>query len=157
MWDNNYKIVQYRKQMKETGEIDFGNLFLYSTLTCQETDTLSLHEFFRSWNSVIIKRKKKSHPHYRRICVTWETIILSCFYYWKLFSIYCKISTNYPLRRVIAVTLQVQLYLNHSPQWIFFFQCSSNLEIFFWKITSEMLLRHLYQFQCNNSIFKQPP
>ena len=34
-------------------------------------------------------------------------------------------------------------YLNHSPQWIFFFQYSRNLEIFFWKNTSERLLRQL--------------
>ena len=24
-WDKNYKVVQYREQIKETGEIDFGN------------------------------------------------------------------------------------------------------------------------------------
>ena len=38
-WDNNYKVVQYREQMKETGEIDFGNLLFHSTLICLVTDT----------------------------------------------------------------------------------------------------------------------
>ena len=38
-WDNNYKVLQYREQMKETGEIDFGNLLSHSTLTCLVTDT----------------------------------------------------------------------------------------------------------------------
>ena len=33
-WDNSYKVVQYRRQMKETGKIDFYNLFLHSTLIC---------------------------------------------------------------------------------------------------------------------------
>ena len=50
---------------------------------------------------------------------------------------------NSPLRRVIAVTFQVQLYLNHSLQWIFFFQHSRNLEMIFSKNTSERLLRQL--------------
>ena len=31
-WGNNYKVVQYRRRMKETKEIDFGNLLLYSAL-----------------------------------------------------------------------------------------------------------------------------
>ena len=30
--------------MKEKGEIDFGNLLLYSTLICLVTDTLPLYE-----------------------------------------------------------------------------------------------------------------
>ena len=38
-WDNNYKVVQYREQMKETGKIDFGNLLFHSTLICLVTDT----------------------------------------------------------------------------------------------------------------------
>ena len=38
-WDNNYKVVQYRQQMKETGKIDFGNLLFHSTLVCLVTDT----------------------------------------------------------------------------------------------------------------------
>ena len=38
-WDNNYKVVQYREQMKETGEIDFGNLLFHSTLIRLVTDT----------------------------------------------------------------------------------------------------------------------
>ena len=38
-WDNNYKVLQYREQMKETGEIDFGNLLFHSTLICLVTDT----------------------------------------------------------------------------------------------------------------------
>ena len=62
--------MQYRKQMKETAEIDFDNLLLQSTLTCLVTDTLPLYGFFKSWNSIVIKRKKKWHYHQRRICVT---------------------------------------------------------------------------------------
>ena len=38
-WDNNYKVVQHREQMKETGEIDFVNLLFHSTLICLVTDT----------------------------------------------------------------------------------------------------------------------
>ena len=41
-WSNNYKVVQYRRQMKETKEIDFGNLLLHSPLICLATDTLPL-------------------------------------------------------------------------------------------------------------------
>ena len=41
-WGNNYKVVQYRRQMKETKEIDFGNLLLHSPLICLATDTLPL-------------------------------------------------------------------------------------------------------------------
>ena len=47
-WDNNYKVVQYREQMKETGEIDFGNLLFHSTLICLVTDT------YRDWWKVEI-------------------------------------------------------------------------------------------------------
>ena len=39
-WANNYKVVQGTNQMKETGEIDFGNLLLHSPLICLATDTL---------------------------------------------------------------------------------------------------------------------
>ena len=56
--------------MKETEETDFDNLLLQSTLTCLVTDTLPLYGFFKSWNSIVIKRKKKWHYHQRRICVT---------------------------------------------------------------------------------------
>ena len=38
-WDSNYKVVLYREQMKETGEIDFSNLLFHSTLICLVTDT----------------------------------------------------------------------------------------------------------------------
>ena len=41
-WGNNYKVVQYRRQIKETREIDFGNLLLHSPLICLTTDTLPL-------------------------------------------------------------------------------------------------------------------
>ena len=41
-WGNNYKVMQYRKQIKETKEIDFGNLLLHSPLICLATDTLPL-------------------------------------------------------------------------------------------------------------------
>ena len=39
-WDNNYKVVQYRRQTKEREEIDFGNLLLHPILICPATDTL---------------------------------------------------------------------------------------------------------------------
>ena len=39
-WGNFYKILSYKRQMKETGEIDFSNLLLYSPLICLATDTL---------------------------------------------------------------------------------------------------------------------
>ena len=81
--------------MKVTGEIYFGNLLLHSTLICLATDTLHLYEFFKSWKSVIIKRKKKSRPNHRRICMT-------CKLEKQLFRIvccaenlnYCKISKS---------------------------------------------------------------
>ena len=38
-WDNNDKVVQYREQMKETGEIDFGNPLFHLTLICPVTHT----------------------------------------------------------------------------------------------------------------------
>ena len=41
-WGNKYKVVQYRRQMKETKEIDFDNLLLYSSLICLATDSLPL-------------------------------------------------------------------------------------------------------------------
>ena len=41
-WSNNYKVVQYRREMKETGEIDFDNLLLHSFPVCLETDNLDL-------------------------------------------------------------------------------------------------------------------
>ena len=63
--------MQYNSKWKKQ-EIDFGNLLLHSTLICLATDALPLYEFFRSWNSILIKRKKKSHPHKRRICVAWK-------------------------------------------------------------------------------------
>ena len=71
-WDNNHKVVQYRRQMKGTGEIDFGNLLYHSTLICVATDTLPLYEFVIKYviKYVIIKWEKKSHHNHRRICVT---------------------------------------------------------------------------------------
>ena len=39
---NNYKVVQYKRQMKETKEIDIYNLLLHSPLICLATDTLRL-------------------------------------------------------------------------------------------------------------------
>ena len=41
-WGYKYKVLQYRRQMKETKEIDFGNLLLYSSLICLATDSLPL-------------------------------------------------------------------------------------------------------------------
>ena len=40
-----HKAVQYRRQMKETEVIDFGNLLLHSTLIYLVIDTLPLYEF----------------------------------------------------------------------------------------------------------------
>ena len=37
--DNNYKVGQYKEKMKETREIDFGNLLFHSTLICLVTNT----------------------------------------------------------------------------------------------------------------------
>ena len=53
---NYYKVVQYRKQMRERE----GNRLWQ--LICLETDTLPW-EFLRSGSSVEIKRKKKPQPH----------------------------------------------------------------------------------------------
>ena len=41
----------------------------------------------------------------------------------------CKLGRqrNYPLPRIITVTLKVQLYLNCSPPWIFFFEHSRDI------------------------------
>ena len=47
--------------MKEKEEISFGNLLLHSPLIYLMTDTLPLYEFYKSLNSIVIKRKKKSH------------------------------------------------------------------------------------------------
>ena len=41
-WGNNYKVVQNRRQIKETKEIDFGNLLFHSPLICLTTGTLPL-------------------------------------------------------------------------------------------------------------------
>ena len=41
-WGNNYKVLHYRRQMKETKEIDFGNLLFHSPLICLVIDTLPL-------------------------------------------------------------------------------------------------------------------
>ena len=41
-WGNNYNVVHYRRQMKETKEIDFGSLMLHSPLICLATDSLPL-------------------------------------------------------------------------------------------------------------------
>ena len=46
-YDNNHKLVQYRRQIKEIGEIYFANLLLHSTLICLLTDTLPLYEFLK--------------------------------------------------------------------------------------------------------------
>ena len=139
--------MRYRRQMKETWEIDFGNLLLHLILTCLATNTWPIYEFFRSLNSVIIERKRKSHPHHRRVCVTCKLekqlfTVVSCIenYFPQTFA---KSLGYYLLWRVMTVTLQVQLYLNYSSQWIFFFQYSGKLEIFFWKNCSERLMRQL--------------
>ena len=41
-WGNNYKVLHQRRQMKETNEIDFGNLLFHSPLICLAIDTLLL-------------------------------------------------------------------------------------------------------------------
>ena len=143
--DNNHKVVQYRRQMKETGEIDFGNLLLHSTLTCLATDTLPLYEFLEV--EILLKSKERRNHTPNTDVSAWLVSLRNN--YLELFVVFktifsetlTKSNGNYPLRRVIIVMLQVQLYLNHSPLWIFFFHYSSYLEIFFWKNTSERLLR----------------
>ena len=63
-WDNNCKVLLYRKQI----ERNWGNWLWQPTLSFKLN--LSGDKHFRSWNSIVIKRKKKSHTHQRRICVT---------------------------------------------------------------------------------------
>ena len=58
-WGNNYKVVQYKRQMKETKEINYDNLLLHSPRN------LPGERHFTPGNSweveIIIKRKKKNH------------------------------------------------------------------------------------------------
>ena len=69
-WGNNYKVVQYRRQMKETKEIDFGSLLLDSPLICLVTDSLPLGIIKKlKYNQ---KKEEISYPHHRRICVTYK-------------------------------------------------------------------------------------
>ena len=56
-WGNSYKVVQYRRQMKETGERDFDNLLIHSPLICLASDTLPLE--------IIEKLKLKSKERRR--------------------------------------------------------------------------------------------
>ena len=60
-----------------------------------------------------------------------------------IFLNFCKISSKLPTTESDNSNVADQLYLNHYPSWIFFFQYYKNLEIFFWKNTSERLLRQL--------------
>ena len=49
--------------MKETGEIDFGNLLLHSTLTCLATDTLPLYEFLEVEILLQSKERRNHTPN----------------------------------------------------------------------------------------------
>ena len=81
--------------------------------------TISSWEFLRRQTSVRITKKKKSHSHHRRICVTCklEKQLLRGVSCTENYCSYTLIKSfgNYSLRRVITITQQVQLHLNYSP------------------------------------------
>ena len=68
-WGSNYKVMQYRRQMKETGEMDLGNGLLHSPIFCLATDTLPLGilEKLKFCNN---KKGRNHKPLHRRISVT---------------------------------------------------------------------------------------
>ena len=134
--------MQYRRQMKETGEIDFGNILLYWTLICLATHTLPLYEFFKSWKSVMIKRKKKSHVsawlvnlrnNYLELFLVLKTIFLDSFKILRKLSITKSDNSNIasaaPLKSLSVVDILLPIL--------------QQFRIFFWKTTSERLLRQL--------------
>ena len=127
-WDNNYKVMQCRREMKETGEIDFGNVLLYSTLIYQVTDFYPIRNYWEV--DKFCYNQKKNHTFTTNLfvwLVSLRNIYLEVFLVLKIIKI---LQNLYPLWRLISITLQVQLYLNHSPQWIFFSQLILNRNIF---------------------------
>ena len=59
--DSNYKVVQHREQMKETGEIDFINLLFHSTLICLVKTLTGINEKLKlCYNQ--IKKEEIKHP-----------------------------------------------------------------------------------------------
>ena len=128
-WNSNYKVMQWRRQMKETGEIDFGNVLLYSTLICQVTDFYPDRNYWEV-DKFCYNQKKRNHTFTTNLSVwlvSLRNIYLQVFLVLKIIKI---LQNLYPLWRLISITLQVQLYLNHSPQWIFFSQLILNRNIF---------------------------
>ena len=120
-WNNNYKVMQWRRQMKETGEIDFGNVLLYSTLICQVTDFYPDRNYWEV-DKFCYNQKKRNYTFTTNLSVwlvSLRNIYLEVFLVLKIIKI---LQNLYLLRRLISITLQVQLYLNHSLQWIFFSQ-----------------------------------
>ena len=137
-WDNNYKVMQCRRQMKETGEIDFGNVLLYSTLICQVTDFYPDRNYWEV-DKFCYNQKKRNHTFTTNLSVwlvSLRNIYLEVFLVLKIIKI---LQNLYLLRRLISITLQVQLYLNHSPQWIFFSQ------LILWEFRNIFLKEHLWK------------
>lgn len=111
--------------MRETRE---GNGFWQPTLWFTSDFPDKRHfTFTNPWDIELViesKQKKKLQPHHRHICVTCKLDKqllrgVSCTENLFLLLTLVKSLGNYPLRRVIAVTLQAKLYLNHSPYFIF--------------------------------------
>ena len=55
--------------IQRANERDRGNRFWQPSFSFNPNLSGDRH-VMRSWNSVVIKRKKKSYTHHRRICVT---------------------------------------------------------------------------------------
>ena len=139
-WDNNYKVMQCRQQMKEKGEIDFGNLLLYSTLICQVTDLYPDRNYWEV-DKFCYNQKKRNHTITTDLSVwlvSLRNIYLEVLLVLKI--IVLKFLQNlYPIRRLISITVEVQLYLNHSPQWIFLSQ------LILWEFRKFFLKEHLWK------------
>ena len=137
-WDNNYKVMQCRRQIKETGKIDFGNLLLHSTLICQVTDLYPYRNYWEVDKFCYNQKKEeiRPSPDLSVWLVSLRNIYLEVFLVLKIIKI---LQNLYPLRRLISITLQVQLYLNHSRQWIFFSQ------LILWEFRNIFLKEHLWK------------
>ena len=93
-WGNNYKVVQYRRQMKETKEIDFGSLLLHSPPNFPGDRHFTPRN---SWEvEIIIKRKnnisyieylKKKCPQTKKqnavLSKNFQNTLWSTNVYWK--------------------------------------------------------------------------
>ena len=137
-WDNNYKVMQCRRQIKETGKIDFGNLLLHSTLICQVTDLYPYRNYWEVDKFCYNQKKEeiRPSPDLSVWLVSLRNIYLEVFLVLKIIKI---LQNLYLLRRLISITLQVQLYLNHSLQWIFFSQ------LILWEFRNNFLKEHLWK------------